>query len=82
MTERSDLSLQTLSTSLIHRILQHLDDFTLFCTVPNICTNFREIVENNDRYKVEHQLDISAFHETSSVSSLVYHYSFIDKETT
>ena len=77
MAERTNPSLRTLPSHLLHRVVQHLDEFTLFCTVPNICESLSTMAENNDRYKVEHRL----FH-TEPLCRLVAHYSFINTQKT
>ena len=82
MAERTNPSLHTLPLPLLHRIVQHLDDFTLFCTVPNICQNLNTIVENSDRYKVERRsLHVRILH-VESISRLVAHYAFINTQKT
>lgn len=52
MSETRTMSLHTLPSKLMVRIFNHLDDFTLLCTIPNICNSINEVVSHYHRYQV------------------------------
>ena len=53
MTDDIKVSLHTLPANLIYCILDHLDEFNIFCTMQNICTRINSIISGYRRYKVK-----------------------------
>lgn len=45
--------LHTLPIAVIHRILNHLDDFNILFAMRNICTDINKILDGYPRYKVK-----------------------------
>ncbi|CAF4614576.1 unnamed protein product, partial [Rotaria sp. Silwood2] len=43
-------SMLTIPANLVHRILDHLDDFTILCSVRNVCTGLNVITEAYHRF--------------------------------
>ncbi len=63
------LSLHTLPVELVYRILDNLDDLTLFVACRNVCTRLNAITETYHRYQVIFALIIqSVSHHFSSAS--------------
>jgi hypothetical protein len=52
MSDKIKLSLLTLSVELIYRIIDHMDDRTLFLTMTNVCTRLTTIIDTYHRYRV------------------------------
>ncbi len=52
MSNKITLSLITLPVELVYRILDKLDDFTIFCSMQNVCTRINAIVNTYHRYQV------------------------------
>ena len=46
------LSFLTLPVELVYRILDHIDDITLFCSIRDVCTRFNTIIDTYHRYQV------------------------------
>lgn len=54
------LSLHTISVELIYRILDKLDDFTLICSMYNVCTRLNAVMDTYRRAQVK--LNFSCFY--------------------
>jgi len=48
-------SLHTLPLKILHRILNHLDDFDLCFTIPHICTSITKSLSKYRRYNVSQE---------------------------
>lgn len=46
------VSLHTLPIELVYRVLDNLDDFSLLCSLRNVCTRINAIVDSYSRYQV------------------------------
>lgn len=55
MAEKIKPSLHTLPVEVLYRIMNHLDDFNILCTMRNVCTRINTIMDNYRRYKVNYQ---------------------------
>ena len=53
MAEKTKPSLHTLPLELVHRILNYLDNFNIFCTMRNVCARINTIVDSYRRYQVK-----------------------------
>ena len=52
MSTRTISSLLELPIEIIYRILDNLDDYTLFCAASNVCIRLNRILNTYDRYQV------------------------------
>jgi hypothetical protein len=52
MSEKVIWSFIALPVELVYRILDHVDDVTLFCSALNVCTRLNTIINNYRRYQV------------------------------
>ena len=52
MSDKFIPSLHTLPVELVYRILDHLNDFSMLCSVRNVCTRINTIVDSYYRYQV------------------------------
>ncbi len=63
------LSLHTLPVELVYRILDNLDNFTLFVACRNVCTRLNTIIDTYHRYQVNFDFIMkSVSHHFSSAS--------------
>lgn len=53
MTKTNSSSLITLPIELVYRILDHLNDITILCSIRNVCTKLNTIIETYHRYEVK-----------------------------
>ncbi|CAF1528430.1 unnamed protein product, partial [Adineta steineri] len=51
MPKQSIASFLTLPVELVYRILDHQDDFTIICSMTNVCQRFNSIVNSYDRFQ-------------------------------
>jgi predicted RNA-binding protein with PIN domain len=56
MSEHTIPSLLTLSADLVYRILDNMDDWTMLCSIQNVCTRIDTILATYDRYQVNFSL--------------------------
>ena len=66
----------TLPIELVYRILDHLSDFTLFCSMQNVCQRFNQILNTYHRYQVSLQSALPIFssvqaHMSLAISNLI-----------
>ncbi|CAF1527679.1 unnamed protein product, partial [Adineta steineri] len=61
MTEKVHLSLLTLPVEIVYRILDNLDDFTILCSVRNVCRRLNAITDAYHRYQLFTTLDLSNY---------------------
>jgi hypothetical protein len=54
MSAETILSLHTLPVELAYRILDHLDDFIILCSMRNVCKRINTIVDSYHRYQVNY----------------------------
>ena len=52
MADKIPPSLITLPVETVYRILDHLNDFTMFCSMPNVCSRMNAILNSYHRYQV------------------------------
>jgi hypothetical protein len=52
MSNNMPLSLHTLPVELVYRILDSLDDATIFLSCRNVCTRLNAIIDTYKRYQV------------------------------
>jgi hypothetical protein len=52
MSNRITLSLLTLPVEIVYRILDHQNDFTIICSMRNVCQRLNKIVDSYHRYQV------------------------------
>lgn len=45
-------TLLTVPIEIVYRILDHLDDYALFCCAQNVCTHLNDIINTYNRYNV------------------------------
>jgi hypothetical protein len=83
------LSLHTLPVELVYRILDNLDDLTLFMACRNICTRLNAITDTYYRYQVifafimksvSHYLSIASFFSKKYI--ILIHFLVIDFKVT
>jgi hypothetical protein len=68
MPDKFGLSLLMLPVELVYRILDHLDELTIVCSMRNVCIHMNTIVDTYYRY----QVNSSLFQTFSSVRSIKY----------
>ena len=66
----------TLPIELVYRILDHLTDFTLFCSMQNVSQRFNQILNVYHRYQVSLQSALPIFssvqaHMSLAISNLI-----------
>ena len=54
MSSQINLTFLTLPVELVYRILDHLDDWSLICSIRNVSTRINRIIDNYDRYLVSY----------------------------
>jgi hypothetical protein len=54
MSNKITLSLLTLPVEIIYRILDHQSNFTIICSMRNVCQRLNKIVDSYDRYQVNY----------------------------
>ncbi len=52
MSDKIIPSLQTLPVEIVYRILDHMDNFTMICSMINVCTRVNRIMDTYHRYQV------------------------------
>lgn len=52
MSDKIIPSLHTLPVEFVYKILDELDDFTILCSMQNVCKRLNEIVHTYHRYQV------------------------------
>jgi hypothetical protein len=52
MTNRTIPSILTLPTELFYRILDHLDNYTILCSMQNVCVRINTIIDTFPCYQV------------------------------
>jgi hypothetical protein len=65
MSKKIILSLLTLPVELVYRILDKMDDWTMLCSMQNVCTQINTIVDTYHRYQVNISVHFHHFHNTS-----------------
>ncbi|CAF1020458.1 unnamed protein product [Adineta steineri] len=61
MTEKVHSSLLTLPVEIVYRILDNLDEFTILCSVRDVCHRFNLITDTYNRYQLFTTLDLSNY---------------------
>ncbi len=74
MSDRTISSLFTLPIEFVNRILDHLSDFNILCSMRNVCTRINAIVDIYHRYQV------NFFFISNYLQNIIYsHYiSYLD----
>ena len=54
MSSKINLTFLTLPVELVYRILDHLDDWSLICSIRNVSTRINRIIDTYDRYRVSY----------------------------
>ena len=54
MSSQINLTFLTLPVELVYRILDHLNDWSLICSIRNVCTRIDAIMDSYDRYQVSY----------------------------
>jgi hypothetical protein len=88
MSNKTKPSLITLPVELVYRILDKLDNFTILCSMLNVCTRINAIVNTYHRYQVNIFLQYSfisiiwkiLFTPTIYIISLYYYTLLLAKE--
>ena len=66
-------SILTLPIELVYRILDHLDNFDVLCSIRGVCERIDTIVDTYHRYQVNvFLLLIFDFHRTSYLSGILF----------
>ncbi len=61
MSDKIKFSLHTLPVELVYRILDHLHEITILCSMRNVCTRINAITDSYHRYQVNYNLFIYCF---------------------
>ena len=59
MTHQDSASLLTLPVELVHKIFDNLKDFTIICSLRQVCTRLNMIMDAYPRYQVSRSIFIS-----------------------
>ena len=54
MSSEINLTFLTLPVELVYRILDYLDDWSLICSIRNVCTRTDAIIDSYYRYQVSY----------------------------
>ncbi len=61
MWEKVTSSFLTLPVELVYRVLDYVDDATLFCSALNVCTRLNAIIDTYHRYQVNSSFSTTTF---------------------
>ena len=61
MSDKTTSLFSTIPVELIYRILHHLDDLTILCSIQNISLRMNEILNTYHRYQVRLRMSVSTF---------------------
>ena len=54
MSSKISLTFLTLPVELVYRVLDYLDDWSIICSIRNVCTRIDAIIDSYDRYQVSY----------------------------
>jgi hypothetical protein len=75
MSDKTTSSFITLPIELVYRILDKLDNFTILCSMQNVCTRINTIVNTYHRYQVNFFLPLKLdFHHLQNILHLHHIY--------